>query len=353
MQAYKRWLMICSFSFVICASFVMLFDFYADPLQFYRKADYKVYLSDNQRYQNPGFAKNYNYDTVVIGTSTSENFLPSYIDKRLHVKTLKLSMSGSTAHEQYLIAKVAFEHKKIKNVIWGIDSFSNSKKPNAVRDDYFQQVFPMYFYDQNIVNDFPYLLNINTIQKAFDVINLNLSNGTDPNGSLESLNNWNKYYKYGKKYVMDDFKQIDRRIALKYNDYSFANLKANIDQNVIPIIEKHKDTQFYLFYPPYSLLFQQACYSRDKRIINNWWKVKQYMVNRLAKFSNVKIYDFQGALDIIEDLDNYKDSVHYSQEVNTAIIDKIAQGQYELNIKNFDTHKRKFFQEINKPFMGK
>ena len=69
-----------NFIFLSVIPFLLLFafNFTVDPLQFYRPASfYEPYYSMQQRYQNPGLARNFPYDTVIIGASMSENFVPS------------------------------------------------------------------------------------------------------------------------------------------------------------------------------------------------------------------------------------------------------------------------------------
>lgn len=102
----------------------MAFVYVIDPLQVYRAASYPPMFSEEERFQNPGLAKNYEYDTIIIGSSMTQNFVPSDVDRVFGGKTLKLSIEGSTAHEQYLTAKLALSTGQVKRVIWGLDYFA-------------------------------------------------------------------------------------------------------------------------------------------------------------------------------------------------------------------------------------
>src|SRR5207244_2667821 len=113
-----------------------------DPMQFFRRAAYAPVFSTNERYQLPGLAKNYDYDTVIAGTSMSQNFYPSYANKVLGARVLKVAISGSSAHEQFLILNVAVRTGKVKRVIWGLDEWAFSGAPDRVRDDL--GMFPHY-----------------------------------------------------------------------------------------------------------------------------------------------------------------------------------------------------------------
>jgi len=73
--------------------------FIIDPLQQYRQASfYKPYFS-NQRFMNPGMVKTADYNTLIIGTSTSENFVPEEVNKTLNIISLKVPFNGGTAYE--------------------------------------------------------------------------------------------------------------------------------------------------------------------------------------------------------------------------------------------------------------
>jgi len=52
-----------------------LMNYIVDPFQQYRKPWYNPYFPPQiERYLNPGLAKNYDYDSILIGTSQVETF---------------------------------------------------------------------------------------------------------------------------------------------------------------------------------------------------------------------------------------------------------------------------------------
>ena len=60
-----------------------------DPFEIYHKAEHFIAPIDNgtQIYSNAGIAKSYEYDSVIIGTSMTENFTPSQLDRLLAVRS--------------------------------------------------------------------------------------------------------------------------------------------------------------------------------------------------------------------------------------------------------------------------
>jgi len=68
-----------------------LINYIIDPYQFYRKPVlYKPVYFNDQRYQNPGLARSQDYSLAIVGTSMTDNFLPSYVENKLDSKTVKL-----------------------------------------------------------------------------------------------------------------------------------------------------------------------------------------------------------------------------------------------------------------------
>lgn len=56
------------------------------------------------------------------------------------------------------------------------------------------------------------------------------------------------------------------------------------------------------------------------------WKL-QTITERLTAYENVTVYFFQGDTDIIKNLDNYMDVLHFSEAVNRLLCDRIAAGE--------------------------
>lgn len=139
-----------------------------DPLQFFRRASYAPTFSTNERHQLPGLIRNYDYDTAIVGTSMAQNFYPSYADRVLHAHTIKLAISGSTVHEQFLVARLALLTGKPRRVIWGVDDWVFRGAVDRVRSDL--GAFPYYLYDGNPVEHVWYLLNVTNISEAFAII---------------------------------------------------------------------------------------------------------------------------------------------------------------------------------------
>lgn len=301
-------------------------NFIIDPLQQYRKAQFYKPIYDNERYLNPGLAKTYDYKQVIIGTSMTENFILSDTKEILGFsKPIKFCMSGATAYEMKIMLDSAYKHHKIDAVIYGLDFFSLTGKTTSLF--YGDGSLPLYLYDDNLFNDYRYLLSLDTFNFFANSLILSKS---DP------MFDFNRMYQWQHDFNESDFNGSDRLMEWKRKDgfnpdyfdqeYSIESMKANVDANLITVVQNHPETTFYFFYPPYSILAFKDMQS--KGWLDTAKELKQYIFNQLAPYPNVKIYDFQVSREVVCNLDNYKDLLHYHQRINTWMLQQIKNENY-------------------------
>ncbi len=306
--------------FSLLAILTALITAFIDPLQFYHRPSwYTPLFSEEERYQNPGLAKNYEYDTIIIGTSMTENFVPSQVDAHLGGTTLKLSMEGSTVDEHYKMAKLALETGKVKQVLWGLDYFSLKL---ATADE--EEDFPDYLYDGKLWTDYKYWFNSSVYQQFARSVKNMLSGGTAQD--IDYLYNWNDKVKFGKQYVAASYlKACDQEIDYGTNEESTDQVKDYFNTYIRPLLEEYPDVQFYFYYPPYSVMRQVAWYSSNPVRFDNQLVMRQWMFEQFEQFENVKLYDFQTESEWTFNLDLYKDLSHHNGDINAWIAEAIGQ----------------------------
>ncbi len=334
MKSNKKWALTVLGLTLSVVFILMAINFIVDPLQVYRKAPYAPDFSKEQRYQNPGLARNYDYDTIVIGSSMSENLRPSYLNPKLGVKTLKLSIMGSSAKEQNLTANLALGTNKVKNVIWVVDYFSMRGDPNRVRDEY--GAFPFYLYDKNPLNDIKYLLNMDTTKQVIHLgfVAAGLEKRINPD--LNTLNTWGEPTAFGKQRVLAEWQKVQQGGPVTASEYEYSNVINNIDVNLISLINKYPKVNFYLYYPPYSILQHRFYYDKNPQLFENELGMKKHVFEKVGLRPNVKIFDFQQEPKVTFNLNNYKDLAHHSPQISQWIIDCIAKGKYRVTKDNLN-----------------
>ncbi|THF79066.1 copper amine oxidase N-terminal domain-containing protein [Cohnella fermenti] len=332
--AYRSWVRRFVIASVSLALSLILLTLALDPLQFYRKATViPMVFSTEERYQNPGLAKNFDYDTIIVGTSMTENFLPSVVGEALHGKVMKLAMRGSMADEQYKIAKLALDTGKVKQVLWGLDYFAlKAQDPELAAD------FPDYLYDSDWKNDYKYWFNLSVYSMLFKSVVHSFTNGN--NRDLERLGNWNGSGGFSAAKVMHDYRLA--QVNEKYfglNEEPIEYVKDNFAQNILSLVKLHPEAEFIFFYPPYSILRHEVWRQTNETRYRNQLEMSEWMYGQLGALPNTKVYDFQTEADVTFDLDRYKDLSHYSEDVNTWIAKRIGEddSRYRVTADNART----------------
>jgi len=342
---YKNWIQKSLTTTIILIVIVVSINFIADPYQHYRKTTlYPAFFGGDQRYLNPGLAKNYKYDSVIIGTSMTEKFYVPNINKIFNSSFLKLSMSGSTAYEQNLILTQAVKTKQVHKVLWGLDIYSLKGQVEQYRNG--KNNFPLYLYDNNILNDYKYLLSKDTFAEFikilkkfylekdkfyFDINNIFLSKDQDDNITASDV-----ILIFNKKLVNSNFIK---------KDFLFETMKQNFDINIYKIIKENSDIKFDIFLPPYSIL---AWYDiNEQGWLEDALKIKLYMFQKLKNLKNANLYDFQANINFITNLENYVDTTHYKSKFNTFIIKNIYKKKISSDIYKNNDIIRSYINGVN------
>ncbi len=70
---------------------------------------------------------------------------------------------------------------------------------------------------------------------------------------------------------------------------------------------------------------------RDAVIYN-----EKQAVKALLEYDNAEVYFYQDDRDIITNLDNYMDIVHFSKDINYDVYDKLSRGAERLTKDNYE-----------------
>lgn len=291
-------------------------NFWVDPYQFYRKNE--AYLvSKNLQFRNPGLAKNYEYETVILGTSIAHAIRPTQVDSVYNTKTMKLTLTGSTMREQFLMGTIALNTGQVKHVIWGVDYFTATRPyTKALHDD----TFPFYLYDDNFFNDWNFLFNISNLELTFETLM----------GGHRGENDWNQL---DKQYTSGTGLEVIMK-RHQVDSYDFPgdlpkireNLVANIDHNLYELIVAHPEVEFDLYLPPYTILFFESDRSFERNS-----EFKLLLWETLGALSNVRIHDFQADERYSWDFNRYFDTYHHHPNTAIELVAKIKEGNYILD----------------------
>lgn len=101
MKNTKKWLMTYFLCVILIAGMVIAAVVYVDPFMHYHKPlkDVFYYNLNNERSQNDGITKHFDYDALITGSSMTENFKTTELDEIFGVRSIKVPYSGGSYKE--------------------------------------------------------------------------------------------------------------------------------------------------------------------------------------------------------------------------------------------------------------
>lgn len=314
-----------------------------DPFFHYHKPDIEKYFYslDNQRSQNDGISKRFDYNMLITGTSMTENFKTTEVEEiweKEGVKAIKVPYFGASYKEINDNVREALEHNDdLHIVIRGLDisMFMNDK--DSMRFDL--EYYPTYLYDENIWNDVEYLFNRDVV---FDRVYGMLSNNESEPGitSFDDYSYWSSMNVYGVDTVLEAHNEI---LSVKMgNPIHLTNQEReqtleNIRQNVTTIAKLYPDVTFYYFFPPYSVAYWGANWIPDGSIYRQI-EAERLVIEEILKYDNIKLFSFNNQTNITTDLNNYKDIAHYGDWINSLMLRWMHDGKYQLTLGNYEAY---------------
>ncbi len=299
---------------------------YVDPFFHYHAplADFP-YIVDNQLSQNPGMARNMTYNACIIGSSMTVNFDTDDFKDICGFDTLKLSYSGAYPKDDSNILEIIYDEGSLSRKTNGMDAvfFAMDIPVMAADTDTVKYPRPEYLYDDNIFNDVKYLLNKDVL---FQYIFRPIVQGKGSDLSEIYFSWWTPEY-YNIQWVMHTYEEPEKVDEEMAADTLIPATQENLDVNILPYVEAHPETEFYFFFPPYSILYWHNV--MQENTLEATFTQYQYVADRLLDYDNVHLFYFQD-MDEVTDLNNYADYSHYKPEINKYMVECFKKGDHEI-----------------------
>lgn len=324
---------------IVLIALIMIggFVYHIDPYFHYHKpyTDNYYYTLNNQRSQNDGISKHFEYTALITGTSMTENFMTSEVEEIFGVDSVKVPYSGASYKEinNNLINALKY-NQDLKMIFRGLDTGMFLDTPNRMRNEL--GIFPTYLYDDNPFNDVKYLFNKDVIfSRAYAMSLDNDVDGFEPGiTQFDDYSRWQSAYAFGIHSVMPDgveYKGVGEAVHLSEEEKS--TIYENITQNVTSLADEYPETEFYYFFTPYSILWYQG--RVENGTIYRQIEAEQYVIELILEHENIKLFSFNGIEDLITDINNYKDEMHYAAWVNSYMLRCMYENEYRLTKDNY------------------
>ena len=204
MKEAKKWLIRFIVALMAALAAIAIIVIVIDPyLHYHKPLGFISYRYNNERYLNDGIARQYDYETIIIGTSMTQNFKPSEWESLTGQKTIKLPFPGGDFMEMREQMERAFEYNdEIKTIIWGID-YDALVRPY---DFHSYENHPTYLYDNNPFNDVKYILNKGIIYQGV-MADLERTVSGTASDTLDTYSAWN--YEGGLDHIMLNYNRLE------------------------------------------------------------------------------------------------------------------------------------------------
>ncbi len=336
MQSSKKWVVWLVGLFAAALVVLSCMTAWIDPYFHYHKPlSYVKYELKQQRYQNNGIVKHFDYDAIITGSSMTECFRTSELDALFGVSSVKVPYSGGSFKEVNDNLKVAVEkNPDLKMVVRCIDSNRLFDEVDAVDYDN----YPDYLYDDNPLNDAAYLLNKSILLTGLQNLNGYLQDGAQEL-SFDLYCNWSDYATYGKEavernYQRDEVPLSELRHEITAEEY--ARMDANIEQNLVALARENPQIEFYYYFTPNSIYCMD--YWNRQGNLQKQLDAERYFIEKLLPYENIHLFSFYTEYDTICDLNNYMDVAHHTGELNSQILVWMKEGRHELTKENYETY---------------
>jgi hypothetical protein len=322
-QVYKRWALGLIALVLAVLTACAVFVYTVDPCFYYRCPGDLGPVFFNERYQDAGLAKNTDADTVLLGTSMVANYRVSHVEQTFGGSAVKLTVPDGYLSEFDAVMNVEWRYHRPSRVIFSLDTNILVRDESRKTD-----VMPAYLYNTNPLDDLKYLLNKDTIYYSVYRLMENRWNTPD---SMDNAFTWDGTVYWAKSTALAGYDRPEQRKTTLPDDAYDANVDANL-AIVERWIARHPDTEFDIFFPPYSILYwdkQQREGSTDA-VFHALLRAS----SALLPYRNVKLYYFPSDKSLVTNLNNYGDYIHHSGAVCNQILGMLKADKYRITEQN-------------------
>jgi len=307
-------------------------------------------LHRNMRLQASGIINNYDFDSVIIGTSMMNGTSSIQASEKLGGKFVNLSMNGSSTMERKYIIEYALNKKDIRSVILTFDTgLEQHSKIN--------RKFPVekynFLYDDIALNDAKAYWNdkfitcLATWSKSKSCVGETrklqrpvewFDKKYKKNAKISGVENWvtNKKGRWKRVIAPNLSGHLYRPIKTKATFEEQLKLTQEIiDDSLFSVIKENEGVSFHVVFPPYSRFLYSLWKNKNPYKYQLYLETLRYLVVKGAKYKNLNVYSFDD-MAYLDDLNNYRDMRHYNTDMNNAILTSIKEQKGIIRIDNLE-----------------
>ncbi len=266
-------------------------------------------------------ARQQEYDAAIFGSSVSENFKCSEVDRVFGVNSMKFTLQGGSVPERVFIWDYVCRQRPLKLMISDIADQTFAEAAGNFRID-------RSWYDSNRVRLREYLSSDN-LKSALYKVFCGIRNKT----GRDDLYSWYRNFEFGEKRLARLYYQVDNSgRPARPDSLRIEDLRKNLEQSLLPSLRRNRlpDGRIIFFFPPYSILHYQPG-TIDRRL-----EFKRVIMEELLTVEGLELYDFQADEGIVCDLGLYRDDIHFNEQVNSRIVGEFGSSRCRVTADRID-----------------
>ena len=309
-----KWNRLCLCLIVLALAVSAALTYAVDPFEHYRESRI-LPLYDQESYNNPGIARTYDYNAVILGTSMIEMSMPSVIDACFSVSSVKLPMRGSHTSQMGWQLSHILARRPLKLAILAVDAYSLMGPPD---DD---EEIIRYLWDDDPFNDVSYLLNRDVL--LVKTPRMLRNRGLSLEGKRDSMYQWTDIV-FSEQSVLNAV-QFQEQEEMQPADSRIERSTENINRHLLSAIQAFPQTRFLIYMPPYSVGYWYMMTRGG--LSEQQFRSRLRVCELLLSCPNVEIYDFSSKTEWIENLSEYFDYSHHSTKISNELMEAMARGE--------------------------
>lgn len=330
----KKFLRTLTVAILIGLLCIGLGAFIVDPF-FQFRVNTKGHYILNPFLMNGGLAKNYDYNTVLLGSSMVQNYNMSILhDNYPDMKPVKLSSGGLNIPEmKYLYSFVNKE--KTKDFIINIDIALFNQFGIGNR-------YPRYLYEDGLMNKLKYMYGYETWLQYIPAdlgmglyfkIKKDVPLSYKMKTSIDNIGNNSFDVQYSAGEVKRQYLS-----GISVSNQILENMKPRMEVALDSLlssmkIDKYKDINYTFVFSSYSALYWY--HAKKNNYYETFMGFIRHFHKNVEKYDNVRIAFFFDREEIL-DLNYYSDITHFGPALSDTILTNVYNPKYELNSWNMD-----------------
>ncbi|MBB4092468.1 hypothetical protein HGG72_08505 [Ochrobactrum pecoris] len=322
-NTFSRWTVIGAFGSVallFLAVFILnpFGNFPITPLS-------QVFADHNQRYTYPSIARSGRHQSAIFGTSSSRLLTPQDLENEFGGKFANLSMDASTAWEQTQLARLFLRQvEKPETVILSLDWMVWCNQAADEQRVTFR-LFPKTFYDENPINDFADILNL----ELWDALRKSVKVATGSRQPYQDADGFGDFtpgednYDAERAYAHIHEKPIPQPDLTPLTPEELANLKfPALDWLAVTLSEIPDDTKTLIVRMPVNVTALAVPGTRNEQAEKECFR----RTKELAGARGIPIFDMAFASPFTTNDLNYWDPMHYRLPLGAQIVRAIGRA---------------------------